>query len=85
MIVRIKRLLHGYASVRDYQVKEAYKNGEDLTIICGQKIMVVPHSEIMSGSISPRKYEIVRGFEDYYLIDFPWKPQEQQTSLIDLL
>lgn len=83
MKVKIKRLFHGYASVRDYQAKEAYTHGENLEIICENKYMVVPNDEIMTGSINQIKFQSKHeeGLS-YYLIDYPWEPEVIQEKLL---
>ena len=44
--VKIKRLFHGFASVRDYIVQEAKKNGQGLVIECGNEYLVVPYEKL---------------------------------------
>lgn len=83
MTIKINRLFHGYASVRDYQAKEAVDSGEDLTIICGDKSMTVPNKEIMSGALSQVKFTSIHNpSESYYLIDYPWRPSNVQEALL---
>lgn len=82
MTITIKRLWHGYATVRDYQAKEAYKNGEDLVLICEGRIMVVPHKDIMAGAINPTKFTSKHDGLPYYLIDYPFVPTIVQQQLL---
>ena len=83
MQVTIHRLWHGYASVRDYQVKEAYDKKEDLVIVCNNESMRIPHKELLSGSISGQKIKSlhINGFS-YHLIDYPWRKDAEQQSLL---
>ena len=80
MVVRVKKIYKGYVSVRDYIVKEAIENGEDLVIRYGRQTMVVnPRKGILSSGEFKSKY----GGRKYSLIDFKWKPQEvKQRRLI---
>lgn len=83
MIVKIKRLFHGYATVRDTQAKEAFQKGEDLILECQGKIMRVPHKEILGGTINPTKYTSIHNpDETYYLIDYPFEAQMEQQHLL---
>ena len=82
MIIKINRLFHGYATIRDYQAKKAYEKKEDLIIQLGKDTMRIPWKEIMSGSISPIKFmsKHERNFE-YHLIDYPWHIDIKQQAL----
>lgn len=85
MTIKIKRLWHGYASIRDYQAKKAWQDGEDIIIRCADKSMNIPHSEIMSGAINPTKFESVHeNGLSYHLVDYPWKPDVEQPMLFHL-
>lgn len=83
MNVKIKRLWHGYASVRDYQAKEAYEKGEDLVIECHDQFMRIPNREIITGSISGGKIvsKHTPGM-NYTLIDYPWNVTDRQIPLL---
>lgn len=48
MTVTVKKLFRGFASVRDYVVKDCIKNNEDLTIIHDGKEMLVKVSFLKS-------------------------------------
>lgn len=82
MTVKIKRLFHGYATIRDTQAKEAFDKGEDLILECNGKIMRVPNGEIMGGAINPTKYTSIHNpDETYYLIDYPFEAHMEQQRL----
>ena len=82
MTIKIKRLFHGYASIRDYQAKEAIDNHEDLIIECRGEFMKIPYKEIGSGALSQLKFQSKHTSEQYYLLDFPWRPQMIQEYLL---
>jgi len=82
MTVTINRLFHGLASVRDYQVEEARKLHEDLTIKCGDEIMTVPYNELDSGTTNNYVFKSKHDSKSYKLIDFIWQPDAKQASLL---
>ncbi len=83
MTVKIKRLFHGVASVRDYQAKQATDAKEDLVIIMGTQSMRIPYNEIASGKTSLETFQSVheKGLS-YHLVDFLWKPSVEQETLL---
>ena len=84
--VKIQRLWHGVASVRDYLVFEAIYRREDLliTLLDTGEQMRIPVAEIES-SIKKYNEEVFESKHDgraYSLIDFEWKPTQKQKSLL---
>ena len=83
MTIKIKRLFHGFASVRDYQTKQAIENNEDLIITMGDQSMRVPHEEIRNGRINAEVFQSIHEKNlKYHLVDFVWKPSVDQETLI---
>ena len=80
MKVPIKRLFHGYASVRDYQVGQAMLDGEDLeiTLLGTGEIMTIPFIELEKGKKSPKKFKSKHDNSEYYLVDYLWKPDKNR-------
>ena len=75
--VIVKRTYNGLASVRDYLVKEAIDNAEDLVIVCDDKHMVIPWAFLtkrlkIDNNVHASKF----GKKTYRLIDFRWRPVE---------
>ena len=78
MQVEVKKLFHGYVSVRDYLVEQAKNRGEDLVIIHGPKKMTVPYKKLLDSkalikSVHQSKFN---PSQSYTLIDFKWEPDE---------
>ena len=85
MRIKINRLFHGLASLRDYQVKKALETGEDLEILLAEsgEIMIIPFSEI-ENKIKRKNDDIFKSkhnSEYYKLWDFEWRPETRQAKL----
>lgn len=80
MEIQVKKIWFGSVSVRDYVVKECFERGENLVIRHQGRVMTIPHSELKSGRRN--KMKNVSRFKDqvYDLIDFPWRPTENDLS-----
>lgn len=85
-IIKINRLFHGYASLRDYQVAEAIKNHEDIDVILNStgEIMTILANKLSEGKTNKEKFRSKH--EDnlvYSLVDFKWKPnKDNQIKLL---
>ena len=83
MNVPINRLFHGKASIRDYQMKQALVNNEDIVIILGNKSMRILNKDISKGIVNADIFKSIheKGLE-YRLVDYPWHPDTQQQTLL---
>ena len=83
--VKINRLWHGYASIRDYLVTQAIQEKQDLQIILknSNEWMIIPWQELHKGKGNPEKFRSKHNEKIYSLIDFVWKPDKSQRSLLD--
>jgi len=83
--VKINRLWHGDASIRDYLVEWAIQEKRDLQIILknSDKWMIIPWQDLDKGRRNPEKFRSKHDSRIYSLIDFRWKPDESQKSLFD--
>lgn len=82
MIVKVKKLWHGMCSVRDYLVEETRSRGQDLTIVFGDKNMLVKNADISKGTTNGHVFVSIHDNKKYKLIDFLWKPTINQLNLI---
>lgn len=77
MIVTVKKLWLGHASVRDYIVKKAIEKKEDLMIkLINGETKIYAHRDLRSYLYNTSKKEFKSAFtgDTYYLIDLPWGP-----------
>ena len=83
--VKINRLWHGYASIRDYLVTQAIQEKRDLQIILKNtdEWMIISWQELHKGKENPEKFRSKHDGRIYSLIDFEWKPDKSQRSLLD--
>ena len=84
--VKINRLWHGDASIRDYLVVQAIQEKRDLQIILknSNEWMIIPWQELHNkGKGNPEKFRSMHDGRIYSLIDFVWKPDKSQRSLLD--
>lgn len=90
MPVEVKKLYNGFASVRDYIIKEAVKERRDLVINYKQKSMRVPLSRLKS-KFQLHKKEFKSKYSDkmYTLYEFRFEAdtdkkerEEAQPSLL---
>ena len=84
MKVKIKRLWHGKASVRDYLVNEALLNHEELhiSLIGTNQEMIIPYEDLIKkGTWNKEKFRSKHDFRTYSLVDYEFKPDERQTKL----
>lgn len=84
MRVKVNRLWHGVASVRDYQVIKAELNHEGLTIECGTESMEIPPGHIADyiDCWNDQEFISIHDGKKYKLVDFAWKPKVDQLSLL---
>ena len=72
--VKVKKLWLGHASVRDYVVKKAIANKEDIVIECNGTSKTFPYRSLktylMNTTNEPHKSKFNN--QTYTLIDFPW-------------
>lgn len=80
-IIRINRLFHGMASVRDYLVKQAKDSGEGLIIQCNGEKMTIPHERLGEGIPTKVKFQSKHGAPPYGLIDYTWVADPREASL----
>lgn len=74
MITKVKKLWLGHASVRDYVVKKAIDQKEDLVIEVGGVMKTYPYKSLKTHLLNNNKttFKSKYGSGEYTLIDFPW-------------
>ena len=80
-VIKVKRLFHGFASIRDFQVKEAKEKGLGLEIWWDNEFIHVPFEELDKGFINDEIFtsKHTQG-QTYKLIDYDWSPYRKKTS-----
>lgn len=76
---KIKRLWHGLASLRDYEVEDAMREG-GIVLTCGEEKMTLAPEQLKKGfqtAPQPFKSKIISDMT-YTLIDFQWKPDKEK-------
>ena len=78
----IKRLYHGVASLRDYELEDALKHG-GVKMILGNETMTLTPEQLNERKFSCHAIEIKSKFNNqtYKLIDFPWVADIKQKEL----
>ena len=76
MIVKVKKIWMGHVSVRDYVLKKAVKQKEDVFVQFAGITKKFPHRSLQNYMDNSNKVEFKSMFnnETYYLIDLPWNP-----------
>ena len=82
--VNVNRLWHGKASIRDYLVKEAINNNQDILIICKDEnaTMIVDRKDLHKGVLSDNSFKSKHDGRYYRLVDYDWSPQAIQDKLL---
>ncbi len=84
-IIKIKRLFHGYASARDYQVDEAIKNKQAIRFVLPDgRTMTVPYEKLKTGYWNKEYFTSKQNpGQKYCLVDYDFKadPREVQENL----
>ena len=80
MKVQVKRLFHGYASLRDYQVGQAMEDKDDLEIkLMGtEETMTISYKELHKGKINPMKFKSIHDNFTYQLVDYKFIPDKNR-------
>ncbi len=83
MTIKIQRLFHGFASIRDYQMRQAITDHEDILIAMGDQSMRIPWADLSKGRMNARVFESKheKGLT-YRLIDYTWSPSNNQETLV---
>ncbi len=81
--VKVKKLYKGFASVRDYIIKDCLKKETGIIIEYGNKYMTVPYEKLKSAlQLHRKKFESKFSDRKYELIDFKFYPDlEKQQEL----
>ena len=81
--VKIRRLWHGYASVRDYIVKDAFSWHKDLLIMLEKtnEWMLVPWKDLSKGKANSERFKSKHDDKVYSLVDYKWSPDTSQKTL----
>lgn len=81
--VPIKRLYHGFASVRSNQVDKAKQEGKGIQILYQGKVMTISHNDLERGVRNKEVFKSKHNyFQTYSLVDFDFKQDlEVQQSL----
>lgn len=82
MVVKINRLFHGFASVRDYQVEACEKNRQDMIIVYNGASMIIPWNELSKGLRNTEVFISKHQRKNYTLVDYDWKPQARQMTFL---
>ncbi len=82
MVIRIKRLFHGFASVRDYQVSTCVRTQKNLRIEYNGEAMVIPWNKLSEGFTNSEVFKSKHSNRSYSLVDYDWKPTKQQMTLL---
>lgn len=79
--IKIKRLWHGFASVRDYLVEEAKQKKQGLEIYCLEKNdkIIVPYKDLDKGYKNEQEFDSRYGNKKYTLIDYDWNTFKKKT------
>ena len=79
MLVKVKKLWLGHASVRQYIVEKCINEKKDLTIEVMGLRKTFRHSILKNylGNTNGVKFRSSFNGRNYTLIDFPWGPTEQ--------
>lgn len=80
-VIRINRLWHGNASVRDYLVADARNNKEGMIIDCQGEKMTIPFERLDEGTKASVKFKSQHNGLDYGLIDYKWIPDAREKTL----
>lgn len=73
-IVHIDRLFHGFASLRDYQLKEAIEQGKGIKIVCNKEYIIIPWEELGKHFTNDEVFISKHNpLQRYKLVDFDWK------------
>lgn len=83
MNVTIKKLFHGFASIRDYLVIKAVKNRENIIVYYNTQHMTIPFNKLDQGFENKNIFISKHDGKEYKLIDYDWIPDltEQQRLL----
>jgi hypothetical protein len=74
MLIKVRKLWMGHASIRDYEVRKCIEAGEDLTIEFDGQRRTFGY-ETLNGFLNDEHMTTVRSKFDgkkYNLVDFPW-------------
>lgn len=75
--VRVNRLFHGYASVRDYVVMRAKKEHKGLKLIVDNQVMTVEWKDLDKGMENEEVFTSRHNpLQKYRLIDFDYRPDK---------
>lgn len=79
--IKIKRLWHGFASVRDYLVEEAKKKKQGLEIYCLEKNekIIIPYRDLDKGYKNKQEFDSRYQNKKYKLIDYDWNTFKKKT------
>lgn len=83
--IRIDRLFHGFASVRDYQVEEAKVKHEDIKVVLDKEYMIIPFEKLDQGFKNKEIFKSKhKDGQTYSLIDYDWVKPKKETVQFDL-
>ena len=81
-LVKIRKLWHGFASVRSYIVDEVKTKKQALVIIFKNEKMTIPYYKLSEGMKNDFKIKSKQKLgQTYDLIDFDWKPDKIHYQL----
>ena len=79
--IKIDRLFHGFCSIRDYQLKEAVKEGKGIKIICNEEYIIIPWEDLGKHFENDEVFVSKHNpLQKYKLCDFDWKTFKPRKS-----
>jgi len=79
---KIRRLWHGLASMRDYEVINAINKNQSVQLTCGGVVMTLSVEELKEGFDATKqkcKSKYNPG-QEYSLVDFRWRPDDSNSK-----
>jgi len=83
MIIKIQTIWQGKVGIRDKKINEALYHKEDLEIMSGRDIMIIPWEKIQGKIVgrSEKPFQDRFSKDSHYLIYFNWRPSKNQIKL----
>ena len=81
--VKIKTIWHGKVGIRDKYVEKARREKDDICIVKGNDMMIVPFEKIGEAIVGKSEFPMKDRYskENHYLLYFHWRPTTVQQKL----
>jgi len=81
--IKIKSIWQGRVGIRDRYIAQARKEKDDICIIKGNDIMIVPFTNLDEAIVGKSEFQFKDRYskESHYLIYLNWKPTTLQKKL----